>query len=192
MHGAAECLRALGAVHDSSRWITRDRSLSSLVSLATSSACGLLLRARMARIGGGALALLAQITAAFGLFAVAGWRGPSWSVGHKEINPFAPHPIAVIPFQQETLDMVTPELSALDPVVGRASSSLSARVLIVGFANEWDRLVDNLDLAERRATSVAEHLMARGVGRLQIVVSAREAPPGDSIGSRCEVTSLDR
>ena len=146
----------------------------------------------MARIATGALAFLAHITAAVGLLAVWDWAGALWRVQHNDLTASAPEPLAMIAFQHETIDLLPQDLSALDPVAGRGSSSLSARVLIVGFANERDRLADNLDLAERRAVSVADHLVARGVRRLQIVVSARESPPGDAIGSRCEVTSVDR
>ncbi len=79
----------------------------------------------------------------------------------------------------------------LDGIAGRGSSDLSIRVLIVGFANERSLLTENLDLAERRGHFVAEHLVARGVARRQIVIVGREARLEDPAGARCEVEVLE-
>ena len=92
---------------------------------------------------------------------------------------------AIVLFDRD--EAATDALESLDAIVGRAWSDWGARVLIVGYANERSSLLDNLDLAERRARFVANHLLARGVSRSLVVVASMEATPEDPAGARCEV-----
>jgi outer membrane protein OmpA-like peptidoglycan-associated protein len=96
-------------------------------------------------------------------------------------------PSATIPFAHDDIEVDVEAFSSLDAITGAAWSDLATRILIVGLANERRSLSENLELAERRARLVADHLMSRGVPRRQILVVAREASPGDAGGSRCDV-----
>lgn len=98
----------------------------------------------------------------------------------------------MIGFAADDVDVEPDALAALDGVAGRAWSDLGIRVLVLGFANERDSLRDNLDLAEQRARSVADHLLGRGVLQWQLVVAAREAFQGDPQGRRCEIEIVER
>jgi len=92
---------------------------------------------------------------------------------------------AIVHFERN--DVATDALEPLDAIVDRAWSDEAARVLIVGYANERSSLLENLELADRRARFVADHLLSRGVPRRQMVVAAIEARPQDRAGARCDI-----
>jgi hypothetical protein len=130
--------------------------------------------------------LLLQVPLAVGLAAV-GTRACDRPGGVSPTQARA-YPAGVsIPFEGDDSLADVDVLSVLEPIVSRAWSDLATRVLVVGVANERSSLLDNLELANRRARVVSEHLLARGVADSQLAVAAREAAPDDRRASRCEV-----
>ena len=133
---------------------------------------------------------IVQVASVCSLFAVTE-RGCERERPRARLEAHGTRSSATIEFERGAPDVAADLLTSLDGIAGRGSSDLSIRVLIVGFANERSLLTENLDLAEQRGRFVAEHLVARGVARRQIVVVGREAPLDDPAGARCEVEVLE-
>ncbi len=98
---------------------------------------------------------------------------------------------ATVTFDRGDVSLEADATTALDVLAARAMTSRTARILVVGFANERDTLQDNLDLAERRARAVARYLASRAVSDHKIVIAGVEAAADDPSGARCEV-DVDR
>lgn len=144
----------------------------------------------MSGIAGRMIPSLARVGLVFGLIAIA-------PRGCERAEPVMPAATATssgsvfVMFEADSDEAAPGALASLDPIADRASANLSVRLLIVGVANERHSLVDNLALAERRSGVVVEHMIARGVGRPQMVMVAREASADDPMGWRCDVEILD-
>jgi hypothetical protein len=98
---------------------------------------------------------------------------------------------ATITFERDDVSLETDATTALGMLAARAMTSPTARILVVGFANERDALQENLDLAERRARAVARFLASRAVRDHRMVIAAVEAAADDPSGARCEVDVVD-
>ena len=98
---------------------------------------------------------------------------------------------ATVTFDRGDVSLEADATAALDVLAARARTSLTARVLVIGFANERDTLQANLDLAERRARAVARYLASRAVRDRAIVIAGVEAAADDPSGARCEVEVVD-
>ena len=98
---------------------------------------------------------------------------------------------ATVTFDRGDASLEMDATTALNTLASRAMTSRTARILVVGFANERDVIQDNLDLAERRARAVARYLASRAVSDHKIVVAAVEAAADDANGARCDVDVVD-
>jgi hypothetical protein len=98
---------------------------------------------------------------------------------------------AVIYFEVESISTDMDALTALRPIALAARSNPGARIVVHGFANERHYLQANLDLAERRARSIARQLLGWSVMDSQITLAAAEAAPTDERGARCEVELIE-
>jgi hypothetical protein len=134
--------------------------------------------------------LLAGVAAAFTIYA----GGPiGCEPDRPTVRSAAPaRTSATIYFEREAADLGLAALTDLHPIGTRAMSGPSTvRVLVLGFANERHELADNLELAERRARTVARQLAAWSVLEHQITVAATESSSDDEKGARCEIHLAD-
>jgi hypothetical protein len=100
-------------------------------------------------------------------------------------------PSVVIHFERDDTSPNPHARAALQPIATHLTWNPRTRIVVVGFANERRDLQQNLDLAERRAKTVARQIMAWAVTERQIIVAAAEAAADDEAGARCEVDVID-